>query len=365
MILKYKLMQKVVFVLLSILLLGCGASQHKNHKKLEFVFLDEYIFPQDVKVDNTIVGGLSGIDYHNGKYYLVCDDASNPIYYEATIAIKNKKITNISIDKVVLVKDSTKFLDLEAIRYSKNANQLVLTSEGHIRTQKDPLFFMVNAKGTIENEFTLPSAFKATSKEKPRHNGTLEGLSNSIDGKGYWIAMELPLEIDGPEPQLTKTNSPVRITYIDGTSKQPTKQFAFKLGNISKTPKNKFAVNGLTDVLEYANTMFFVIERSYASGLGTQGNTVKIFKIDASKATNTLSLKSLKDIEYTPAKKELIFDFEQIRELLTNKSVDNIEGITFGPVLPNGHKTLIAVSDNNFSKFEKQLNQFILFEIVD
>jgi hypothetical protein len=41
--------------------------------------------------------------------------------------------------------------------------------------------------------------------------------------------------------------------------------------------------------------------------------------------------------------------------------IDNIEGVTFGPDLPNGHKTLIFVSDNNFSKEQK--TQFLLFEV--
>ena len=42
--------------------------------------------------------------------------------------------------------------------------------------------------------------------------------------------------------------------------------------------------------------------------------------------------------------------------------VDNVEGVTFGPTLPNGHRTLVLVADNNFQFFEK--TQFFLFEIV-
>ena len=42
--------------------------------------------------------------------------------------------------------------------------------------------------------------------------------------------------------------------------------------------------------------------------------------------------------------------------------VDNVEGASFGPVLPNGHRTLILVADNNFEKQEK--TQFFLFEIT-
>jgi hypothetical protein len=40
---------------------------------------------------------------------------------------------------------------------------------------------------------------------------------------------------------------------------------------------------------------------------------------------------------------------------------DNIEGLTFGPKLTNGHQSLLFVSDNNFS--DKQKTQFLLFEL--
>ena len=43
--------------------------------------------------------------------------------------------------------------------------------------------------------------------------------------------------------------------------------------------------------------------------------------------------------------------------------IDNIEGVTFGPLLPNGHKTLLFIADNNFSPFEK--SQVLLFEILE
>ena len=40
---------------------------------------------------------------------------------------------------------------------------------------------------------------------------------------------------------------------------------------------------------------------------------------------------------------------------------DNVEGVTFGPVLSNGHQSLIFVADNNFD--EQEITQFLLFEI--
>ena len=43
--------------------------------------------------------------------------------------------------------------------------------------------------------------------------------------------------------------------------------------------------------------------------------------------------------------------------------IDNIEGVTFGPTLPNGHRTLVFVADNNFDVKEKA--QLLLFEVIE
>ena len=356
---------KKIIILFFVSIFGCNNVNDKTHDKIQLNFLSEFILSENIIIDSTVVGGLSGIDYYNGLYYLVCDDASNPRYYEATIEVNNKAISNINIKKVVRIEDTSKYLDLESIRYNAKTKQIFLTSEGHIFKGKSPSLISVDSIGKIENNIEIPKAFYPNSIQKPRHNGTLEGLSKSYSENGYWIAMELPLEVDGPEPQLTKTKSPVRITFIDDLTNKAVNQFAYLLDTIAKQPKGDFAVNGLTDILEYDENIFFVIERSYSSGLGNQSNTIKIFSVNASQATNTLVMDGLSDKDYIPATKELLLDFENLRDKLTDNNIDNIEGISFGPTLSNGNKTLILVSDNNFNRFEKQLNQFILLEIVD
>ncbi len=359
------LLKNIIGSLLIVLFFGCKSTPITHYKNLKVKFLSEYILPDTITVANTRVGGLSGIDYYKGMYYLVCDDSNNPRFYEATISIDSFKISSINFNKVVEIQDKSDFLDLESIRFNIASNQVLLTSEGHIKNKKDPMFFSANLDGEVKTRFKIPDEFKANSLEKPRHNGTLEALCYSFDKNGYWIGMELPLMADGLEPQLTPTKSPVRITYINSKTKRPEKQFAYFLDPIVKKPIGNFSVNGLTDMLEYKDNIFLTIERSYSSGLGNQGNTIKLFKVDASKATNTLNMNSLSNADYVAAKKELLFNFEDVRSQLTNQSIDNIEGITFGPRLPNGHQSLLLISDNNFNTMGKQLNQFILLELID
>ena len=355
-------MKKIALLFVSVLFVGCSTLTTKTTHKLQLKFLDEYVVPDSLVVDGTLVGGLSGIDYKEGTYFLICDDASNPRYYKATININLNTISKIHFNKVYKIKDTTNYLDMEAIRYDTKRHKIVITSEGSIRHGVSPSLFTINSDNHI-HKVKIPDMFSVNSIQKPRNNGTLEGLCISKNEKGYWIAMELPLKGDGPEPTYQEADSPVRITYIDAAYNKPNKQFTYYLEPISKKPTGRFGVNGVTDILEYSTDKFFVLERAFSSGWGTQGNTVRIFKANASKATNTINKVSLKEKKFKPASKELLLDLEDIRNQLTNAIIDNIEGMTFGPTLPNGNKTLLLVSDNNFNRLGKQLNQFILLEI--
>ncbi|HET8752758.1 MAG TPA: esterase-like activity of phytase family protein, partial [Salinimicrobium sp.] len=209
----------------------------------------------------------------------------------------------------------------------------------------------------------LPEVFLAESAQQPRNNGVFEGLAESFDGKGYWAALELPLKADGPKPKLIRTKSPVRITFFDKRTKEATRQFPYIPEPIAKIPWLYFAINGVTDILEYAPNQFLVLERGFVAGHGQNGNTVRIFDVNANLATNTLDQKNLKVSFYNPAKKELIYDFKWAIDYLSQGFIDNIEGFTFGPILPNGKQSLLLISDNNFNSLGKQINQVILMEL--
>jgi hypothetical protein len=61
--------------------------------------------------------------------------------------------------------------------------------------------------------------------------------------------------------------------------------------------------------------------------------------------------------------KELVLDLNSIESKLTSgfHRLDNLEGMTFGPRLPSGERTLIMVSDNNNNR--RQVTQFIFFKV--
>jgi hypothetical protein len=84
---------------------------------------------------------------------------------------------------------------------------------------------------------------------------------------------------------------------------------------------------------------------------------VRVYITDLSNASDISQLRSLKEQSFNnPASKKLLINMETLGIV-----IDNIEGVTFGPDLPNGKKSLLFVSDNNFSSDQK--TQFLLFEI--
>ncbi len=357
------------FILFFILInfIGCSKKLEES-KKIELIFLDDYIFPANQFFDSTKVGGLSGIDYHDGNYYLVADDSKLPRYYKAIIEIKKKAIIHIDFVEVVFFKDHPYYknhtLDLEAIEV--NNNKITLVSEGAINKNKNPLLFSTNYKGEFLFDYELPSNFLVSHEPKPIHNKTLEGLSHSFDKDGFWTAFELPLIQDGDEPSYLKANSPIRITYFDKKTRKATKEFAYQLDPITKPSIGNYNLNGVTDVLEFKPNHFIVIERTYQSDKGTQGNTINLFHAWIEKtSTNTLTINSLKQTDFIPLKKELVFSFDTVKNKLTEGIIDNIEGITLGPILENGNQSIILISDDNFQLFGKQLNQFLLLEIKE
>lgn len=349
------------------LLMSCATTKKLDNSNVQLKFLDEYILPANTSFKNTTLGGLSGIDYHDGNYYVVCDQASAPRIYKIQLPVSNNKIDTLIIEDLISLDRAKEFfkdytLDLEAIRVEDN--KITLTSEGAITNGRDPSVFQISETGEFIRSFQIPEHFTASGEQKPRNNGVFEGLSRSFDNTGFWVATELPLEKDGSKPKLFPSKSPIRITYFNKETGEAEREFTYMLDGISKIPINYFAVNGVTEILEYQQDRFLLLERAYSAGYGSHGNTVKIFDVDASKATNILEQNQLKGTKYEPAKKRLIFNFKSIKDQLTDRIIDNIEGISFGPKLPNGNSSLIIISDNNFNSYGNQLNQFFLFELI-
>ena len=346
-------------------------------------FLGEYDIPFAFTYNNTTVGGLSGIDYDakHDCYYMICDDRSsiNPArFYTANIFLTEKGIDSVRFTSVNYMlqpggtvypnnkQDPYNTPDPEAMRYDPLRNQLVWNSEGERFIKEkdtvlsDPAIRIINMNGKFADSFSIPSNLRMQAMEKgPRQNSVFEGMSFADNYKTLFISVEEPLYEDGPRADLTENDAYIRILEFDVDNKKNISQYAYKLAPVAfpPDPATTFKINGVPDILSIGNDALLVIERSFSAG-HTESN-IKIFMADLSRATDIKNISSLwKNKNFIAATKKLLLNMDEL-----GIYTDNIEGVTFGPVLPNGHKTLLFVSDNNFNPLEK--TQLLLFEVVE
>jgi hypothetical protein len=134
-------------------------------------------------------------------------------------------------------------------------------------------------------------------------------------------------------------------------------QYAYQVDPVVRPPipDSGFVINGVTDILSLSSQKLLFIERSFSTGKANCN--VRVYEGDLSNATDINKIPSLKNQTYNPVSKKLIFNLDSLQ-----RNIGNIEGVSFGPRFPNGHLSLIFVSDNNFRESEK--TQFVLFEII-
>lgn len=353
-------------------LIGCGSAKPDISSDWKVKYLDDYIIPENAEFEGTRIGGLSDLDYDGNYFYAVCDLPSSPRIYQFKMVISENKIDSLYFTKVIPIQhkdypEKNAVWDMEGLLYDAENNTFIISSEGSIKNNRNPFIAVVNSLGQYDGSYEIPHYFKAEEPEGLRDNGVFEGLTWAYDKNGIWVSTELPMKKDGPTAKLYRTKSPIRVTLYDRELKSPTYQFSYLLDPIRKLPILPFGMNGVSAILNYAERKFLILERGFSAGYGSQGMRVRLFEADAAKATNTLFINDLKgkiNSSVVPAKKKLVFDFKKIRKKLKEKIVDNLEGISFGPTLPNGNPSLIVISDNNFSSWTRQINQVILLELI-
>jgi hypothetical protein len=106
------------------------------------------------------------------------------------------------------------------------------------------------------------------------------------------------------------------------------------------------------------NEFLIAMERSFSVGgtaTGT-GNSIKLYKVALPGATDVNGDWSIAGRQVRPAEKTLLLDLDTL-----GIPLDNVEGMTLGPTLPDGRRALVLVSDNNFAA--SQFTQFLLFAL--
>lgn len=319
--------------------------------------------PNNTEVFDTRVGGLSALAYdsESNSYFLLSDDRAivdATRIYQASIDVSDGKLEP---DDLVW-KAMIPLLDANGAPFGRMAldpEGLAHTPDGfYVSTEGDAsanppiapaiLHFMPN--GQWVRELPLPNKFipYAGSGAGVRDNKGLESLTLTPDGRYLISGIENALAQDGPAATL-QTKSFSRLLKIDLTGQEATQEMVYVVETIpiAPQPAHAEADNGLVELTALDNEgTLLAMERSYAVG---GGNTVRLYLIHTNAATDVSSMETLMaSVLYRPVTKTLLADFGALGQAQGIRP-DNVEGLTLGPLLPDGRQLLLAVSDNNFN----------------
>ncbi|MDF1746526.1 MAG: esterase-like activity of phytase family protein [Gimesia sp.] len=323
-----------------------------------------------------MAGGISAIDYNpaNNQYLAVPDRGpkDGAVNYRCrvqtlTVEIDPNKTPSVvpTLVSTTMLKDNkdrsfvgrssayqpTKYFaqrfDPEGIRIDHQGDLFISDEYG-------PNLIKFSPEGKELRRITIPERYlvKHPADSKKKENGTnhtgrqsnrgMEGLAITRDGRYLVGLMQSPLLQDSmrkPNGKPTGTNCRMLMVELK-TGK--TKEFLYQLDH----EKNK-----LNEILIINGNEFLVIERDGEAGRDAKFK--KIVKINIEHASDIKSINSLPAYEVpasvTPVKKEVFIDLLAPEYgLAGSKMPEKIEGLTFGPKLKDGRRTLLIASDNDF-----------------
>ncbi|GHJ37013.1 esterase-like activity of phytase family protein [Streptomyces sp. TS71-3] len=359
---------------LSATLTAAFAGVPANAQTVPVRFLGESIVPHRLSFEGTTVGGLSGIDLDpcTGEYALISDDRSyqQPArFYTARIDVDGDGVHGVRFTGTHALRqpDGTtyppptlndgKAIDPEDIRVDPATCRYWWSQEGNRPKTKDapdpviqPSIQVAGRQGEYMGTLPLPEDYRITTGDRgPRRNLALEAITFSPDGSRLTSAVEGPLLQDGPE-STTEHGSLARVTQQSRTG-AVLGQFAYPLEPLfaEPDPDSPWSPDtGIPSILAYPGdaNRYLVMERTYVPGSGFR---IRIFDATTRGATRIQNRDSLASAAaLRPMGKQLLVDLDD----LPLSTVDNVEGMTWGPRLATGERTLVLVSDDNFSSDE-------------
>jgi len=350
-------------------LTGCALPQVQAEDRLflslQAQVLDVYRLPsQDFQ--GTTLGGLSALTYdrEQDQFYALSDDRGRfgpSRFYTLSMGFSldgtnQPRFDTVTVDQVFPLQDAEGdpypqgALDPEGLALSPR-NTLLISSEGNRGKNSPPLVGEFDRdSGAMVRAFRLPERFLPDDAAVPtrgvRENLSLESLTiNAAPGRAgmtepfrLFTAAESSLVQDYNEDPTQPLNTRF-LHYLIGDNQSTL--IAEHVYPLDLEPTGAL-LNGLSELLVIDPAgHFLALERAF----GLQGFRVRLYQLATGGATDTSSILSLKgDLDgVSPIRKRLVLDLAD-----QGIDVDNLEGMTLGPRLPDGSQSLILVSDNNF-----------------
>lgn len=364
--------RRILLPTLALALQGAGPAQ----KEPEIRLMGVATAPSGSGSNGLPVGGVSGIDYDpkSGEWYLISDDRSEHAparFWRARIAIRSGHPPRLARMRAYRLRrpDGTFFpepggggeaLDSESLRMVPDRRVLIWSSEGDARDGFGPAVRLMTLAGKERAKLPLPQqlAFDPKQASGPRANLSFEGLSFEPDAKHLWLSLEAPLIQDGALAG-PSAGATVRLTRFGYPGMQVADQYAYTVEPIGPVPEGRLADNGVSEILALDPQHLLVLERSgIQQADGDFSYRSRLYCADLDDAQDVREIASLRHQPVIGAAKHLVYDFASAAPL----RIDNVEGMSLGPVLRNGNRTLVFVTDNDFSA--RRPTQLIALEIA-
>lgn len=392
----FSLPPRLLLILISIglsWLAACSLPQVQAEDRvfldLSLEFLDAHSLDKPT-FEEIPVGGLSGLTYdrQRDRFYAISDDRSKLAparFYTLQVKLDRQNpsrpsIETVTVEGVTVLKNAEGqtykqgYIDPEDIELSPNQTVFVV-SEGDPRYQEygiDPFIEEYDLQtGQSLQQFPLPPYYipdapEATQTQGVQTNMGFEALTLNFGGSlpngepfRVFVATETALIQDRDETPATDESQPegakARLLHYLVTDNRP-QILAEHLYQLDVAPLMTPS-NGLTDLVSIdPGGHFLSLERTY--GLGGFG--AKIFQLAFGDATDISGYQTLngESSGILPIRKQLVLDLKDL-----DIPLDNLEGMTLGPNLPDGSQSLLLVSDDNF--LDEQKTKFLLFRIVN
>lgn len=320
-------------------------------------------------VDGLAVGSISGLAYDaaRGRWAGASDEIRVPrlVWMDVTLGpalgVTPAAVTRISLAPG-LPADTLTALDMEGLTFFPDQS-FAVSHEGHIDREgvaRQPRVLVATADGVVTEilrprpHFTIDPADRT---HGVRHNLGFESLTRTPDGR-LLAANEQPLAQDGALTSATR-GGVVRIVEFARQATggwAPGREWPYRLEATSTMAGYdrvcEDGQNGLSAFVALTATRLLAVERAclLSAAGGPAYNPVRLFEVSLDGADDVSGIPSLEGRRPVLARKRLVLDLATWRPQLppSLQTLSNIEGIALGPPGPNGERTVMLVSDDNF-----------------
>lgn len=270
-------------------------------------------------IDSASVTDLSGITWMGGDSFAAVSDKRKII-----------QLLTLKIDRVTGEIISGRLGDVGEVPAKAS------DFEGLAWISAEKAFYLSAEEGNSVVRF-VPGTRAASTLPMPavfaqaRPNLSLESLTWSDVARHFWTANEEALAPDGPVSSAA-AGTLVRLQKFDAKFR-PLAQYAWRTEPAAFRYGN--AGSGVSDLCLLPNGQLIVLERGFAES----GLQLRLFFADFTGATDVSRWPQLDGANPVAAGKTLLFE--------ETTGFINFEGLTLGPTLANGWRSLIVVADSN------------------